>query len=95
MLHNPTTINAEIELEAQLKWQELFSAEESSLLQRFRILWLANGDAERAYYHRMVATRKALNHIHHLTNVAGNILETHEEHSRLVVRLVTTYTLSC
>lgn len=71
-LQAPTITNAELELEAQLKWQELAVAEESFLLQRSRVLWLGNGDAGTSYYHRMVATRRATNHIHYLTDEAGN-----------------------
>lgn len=78
-LRNPTAINAEIELTAQLKWQELADAEQSFLLQRSRVLWAGNGDAGTAYFHRMVATRKALNHIHHLSDVAGNTYTSHDE----------------
>lgn len=79
MLLNPTTINAERELHAQLKWQELACAEQSFLLQRSRILWLGNEDVGTAYFHRMVATRRALNHIHHLTDAAGNQFNSHDE----------------
>lgn len=50
-LQNPNTTNAELELEAQLKWQELANAEASFLLQRSRILWLDKGDLGTAYYH--------------------------------------------
>ena len=78
-LRNPNILNAEMELDAQLIWQELAAAEDAFLLQRSRILWLGKGDAGTAYYHRIVATRRAINHIHFLTDTAGNRFETHTE----------------
>lgn len=78
-LHDPSPSNAVLELDAQLKWQDLAAAEASFLLQRSRILWLGNGDAPTSYYHRMVNARKAINHIHFLTDDNGVRYENHSE----------------
>ena len=79
MLSNPSVLNAETELDAILKWQELVAAEEAFLFQRARILWLQMGDACTAYFHRMVASRKAINHIQSLVDDAGITYETQED----------------
>lgn len=76
-LQNPTPSNAALELEAQIIWQELVTAEASFLLQRSRIQWLGHGDAPTAYYHRMVNARRAINHIHFLTDENATRYETH------------------
>lgn len=76
-LQDPSALNAEREIEAQIKWLELVAAEEAFLLQRSRILWLSQGDANTAYYHRMVASRRAINHIHFLIDEAGTRYESH------------------
>lgn len=79
MLLCPTSRNAELECTAMEKWQTLATAEESFLLQRSRILWWGKGDASTSYFHRMVAARKAFNHIHYLIDDAGTRFETHRE----------------
>ncbi|CAL9248339.1 unnamed protein product, partial [Arabidopsis halleri] len=65
-LANPSIVNANLELEAERKWHILQKAEESFFMQRSCISWLKDGDSNSAYFHRMVATRKAQNHIHFL-----------------------------
>lgn len=74
-LADPTPVNAALELEAQRKWLLLVKAEEKFYLQRSRVLWLLNGDCNTAYFHRMVNSRKAINHIHFLLSNAGDRIE--------------------
>lgn len=79
MLQNPTSLNAELEAKAYHKWQELAEAKKYFLLKRSKILWLANGDAWTSYYHWIVATRRAINHIHFLTDESGTWYNTNAE----------------
>lgn len=74
-LADPTPTNAALELEAQRKWLMLVKAEEKFFLQRSRVLWLVNGDCNTAYFHRMLNSRKAINHIHYLITNDGERLE--------------------
>ncbi|KAG7588504.1 Zinc finger CCHC-type superfamily [Arabidopsis suecica] len=71
VLNRPTVANAEAEIEAQRKWQILAKAEESFFCQRSSISWLKDGDSNTSYFHRMVASRKTLNHIHFIQEDGG------------------------
>lgn len=71
MLNNPTTTTALCLAEAHKKWSYLAAAEEAFLLQKSRVTWLREGDGNTAYFHRMVAVRNSLNHVHCLENGSG------------------------
>ena len=75
LLMDPNTANAVTESEAHEKWPVLAKAEELFLFQRSHIQWNQLGDSNTAYYHRMVANRKAINHIHYLLDASGNRVE--------------------
>lgn len=75
MLSNPSSVNAEAEMEAMRKWQILNQAEESFFCQRSKVTWLGLGDSNTAYFHRMAATRNSLNHIHYLDDGSGARIE--------------------
>lgn len=77
-LADPSTFNASQELEAQRKWHILRNAEESFLCQKSRVTWLAEGDCNSAYFHRLADSRKSLNTIHYLEDTFGNKIETQE-----------------
>lgn len=72
LMNSPSVLNAEIEDKAHQKWLILAKAEESFFLQRSRITALELGDSNTAYYHRLTATRKYINHIHYLIDEEGN-----------------------
>lgn len=74
-LANPTVANAEQELECTRKWSDLSKAEESFYLQRSSISWMALGDSNTPYYHRLVSTRRSANHIHYLLDEAGEKID--------------------
>lgn len=78
-LNNPSSANAAQELEAERKWHILQKAEESFFMQRSSISWLAEGDCNSAYFHRMVATRKAQNHIHYLLDSSNQKIDSQNE----------------
>lgn len=71
-------INAERVLEAERHWKELSLAEESFFCQRSHITWLELGDSSTNFFYRMVASRKAINHIHYLLADDGSRIETQE-----------------
>lgn len=75
MLATPTTANAEKEQVARERWQILATAEESFFYQRSRVTWLSLGDSNTAYYHRMVKSRRAANHIHYLLHSDGTRID--------------------
>lgn len=78
MLSNPSSMNADLELEAARKWEILSVAEESFFCQRSRVTWLGEGDRNTAYFHRMASSRQSTNHIHFLLNEDGNRIESQE-----------------
>lgn len=78
-LSDPTEGNAALKLEAQRKWQILIKVEESFLCQRSKVTWVKEEDMNSAYFHRMVATRKTINHIHYLIAADGSRIETQKE----------------
>ena len=65
-LNSPSNASACVAIEAKSKWKVLAEAEESFFLQRSHVNWLANGDGNTNFYHRMVDTRQSVNHIHYL-----------------------------
>lgn len=71
MLLSPSITNAEAELEAMQKWIALSQAEEAFFLQRSRVQWTVLGDSGTRFFHKMVETRRASNHIHFLTDDLG------------------------
>ncbi|KAG7585557.1 Reverse transcriptase domain [Arabidopsis thaliana x Arabidopsis arenosa] len=71
MLSSPSVLNANIVVEAEKKWQVLALAEESFFRQRSSISWLSGGDSNSSYFHRMVNSRMAANHIHFLEDGDG------------------------
>ncbi|XP_010431231.1 PREDICTED: uncharacterized protein LOC104715533 [Camelina sativa] len=79
LLHNPLLIAAAQEKQAYKKWLTLTTAEEKFLFQRARIKWFECGDLNTAYFHRMVATRRASNQIHYLVNEQGQRLHKPED----------------
>lgn len=78
-LNDPSPHLASLEKEAHRKWQELALAEERFLCQRSRISWLANGDSNSAFFHKMIAARRASNQIHYLLDNSGSKIENHED----------------
>lgn len=78
MLSNPIPANAALELEANRKWLVLSNAEEKFFRQRSNISWLRDGDCNSRYFHRMVNTRRAINHIHFLETESGERVTTME-----------------
>ena len=68
MLLSPSITNAEAELEAMQKWIALSQAEEAFFLQRSRVQWTGLGDSSTRFFHKMVVTRRASNHIHFLND---------------------------
>lgn len=65
-LNSPSPQLAKLEKAAHIKWLELALAEERFLCQRSQVSWLANGDGNYAFFHRIVAARRATNQIHYL-----------------------------
>ncbi|XP_010523549.1 PREDICTED: uncharacterized protein LOC104801863 [Tarenaya hassleriana] len=75
----PTTdLLAEEKIQRQ-KYMLLVAAEERFYRQRSRIRWLRLGDKNTAYFHHIVVTRAAKNHIHFLINAQGSRLSKAEE----------------
>lgn len=74
-MSNPSPANAERVLEAERKWKLLAEAKESFFCQRSHITCFSAGDSSTAFYHRMVATRKSINHIHYLIAADGARIE--------------------
>jgi hypothetical protein len=74
----PSSLNTNRELEAQKKWQELSTAEESFFCQRSRISWLGDGDRNTLFFHRMVALKKSLNQIHHMIGDDGTMFDSQQ-----------------
>ncbi|KAG7587431.1 Endonuclease/exonuclease/phosphatase superfamily [Arabidopsis thaliana x Arabidopsis arenosa] len=70
-LAHPTVLNAHRELAAQEKWLELATAEESFFCQKSRITWMADGDSNTTFFHRMAATRRSMNQIHYMIGEDG------------------------
>lgn len=71
MLISPSITNAEAELEAMQKWVVLSQVEEAFFLQRSRVQWTGLRDIGTRFFHRMVETIRASNHIHFLTDDLG------------------------
>ncbi|KAL1192639.1 hypothetical protein V5N11_031691 [Cardamine amara subsp. amara] len=74
MAHSPQLVA--LEKRAHSKWLELALAEERFLAQRARISWLAHGDCNSSFFHKMVASRRAGNQIHYLIDPSGRRIET-------------------
>lgn len=85
LLTSPSTSLAELERLANNKWHTLLQAEESFLCQRSVVTWLREGDLNTAYFHRMAASRQAINHIHFLFDPAGNRLDSNSQIQDLCV----------
>lgn len=77
-LSNPSLVNATNELEAQRKWHILSKVEESFFCQRSFISWLADGDSNTAFFHRMASTRKPINTIQFFQDENGTRIDTQE-----------------
>lgn len=75
LLLYPTERNAISEASAFGSWSVLAKAEESFLLQRSHINWSKEGDCGSAYFHRLIATRRSINHIHFLLDESGTRIE--------------------
>ena len=78
-LANPSTLNANEELEAERKWLLLQRAEESFFMQRASISWMKDGDGNSVFFHRMVASRKAQNHVHYLLDSADGRIDSQSD----------------
>lgn len=78
-LQHPSSQSAILEKTAHMKWLKLALAEERFLQQRSRVNWLANGDSNTAFFHRMVAARRATNQIHYLIDECDNRIESQED----------------
>lgn len=76
MLSHPTHTNAAAEIEATRKWVILSTTEEGFLLQRSRVQWSGLGNSNTTFYHRMVASCRAQNHIHFLVDESGSRIDT-------------------
>lgn len=76
ILVDPTPLLAACEKETHRKWVTLALAEEWFLQQRSRVKWLESGDMNTSLFHRMVVSRRAVNKIHYLIDLAGNRLST-------------------
>lgn len=75
MLTNPSTATANVLAEVHRKWNLLPAAEDSFLFQKSRVTWLSEGDGNTAYFHKMVATRRAINYVHFLVKEASTHLD--------------------
>ncbi|CAA7058158.1 unnamed protein product [Microthlaspi erraticum] len=75
VLSDPSPNNDLLELEAQKRWGILASAEDAFHRQKSRVTWLKDGDSNSAYFHRVAAGRKVLNHIHYLVDENGDRVE--------------------
>ncbi|KAG2331073.1 hypothetical protein Bca52824_002253 [Brassica carinata] len=72
LLQWPSEATALTERTAMEEWQILSKAEESFLIQRSHINSIKGGDCNSAYFHRLIATRRATNHIHYLLDENDN-----------------------
>lgn len=75
VLSNPSPLSAGLEKQAHSSWLTLSLAEEKFLWQSSMVKWVDCGDSNTAYFHKMVATRRAINHIHYLFDNDGLKLE--------------------
>lgn len=79
LLSNPSIFMATREKQAHKTWLALALAEEKFLLQRSRVRWSESGDSNTAYFHRIVASRRAVNQLHYLLDDAGQRLDSLED----------------
>lgn len=79
LLVNPSHLTAKLEKAAHKKWLDLALAEEKFLFQKSRVKWVNSGDCNSAYFHRMVNSRRGLNHIHYLEDESGQRVESRPE----------------
>lgn len=77
-LADPSMTNAAQELEAQRKWSILCAAEESFFFQKSRVTWLAYGDGNTRYFHRMADARKQINTISTMVDENGLLIVTQQ-----------------
>ncbi|XP_010481131.1 PREDICTED: uncharacterized protein LOC104759967 [Camelina sativa] len=75
LLASPSALSSQLEKEAHMKWCILASAEESFLRQKSRICWLENGDKNSKFFHRVVLSRQAQNHILFLLDDNHQVVE--------------------
>lgn len=75
LLNSPSAALALQEAEAQCKLGILLKAEQVFLYQRANISWLEVGDCGSHYFHKLMATRRAQNHIHILFGPSGDRFE--------------------
>lgn len=66
------------------KLHELLCQEETYRKQRAKTFWLAEGDANSKFFHAQATSRKRLNHIPHLVNDAGEIIDNQDGMQELV-----------
>lgn len=79
LLAAPSSYLAQLEKEAHQVWAKLALAEEKFLCQKSRVTWLKCGDSNSAFFHRMMAARRAMNEIHYLLDQAGRKIENIDE----------------
>lgn len=78
-LTNPSSSAAVPEEEAHHKWLVLASAEDSFLRQRSRIQWTSLGDANTAFYHRSIKSRRDINQIDFFIGDDDSIIDSLDE----------------
>lgn len=78
-LTSPSSSNAAAERLAQKEWTTLAKAEDSFLKQTSRIQWISKGDANTAFYHRVIKTRRDHNQIHFLVDENDNVIDSLED----------------
>ncbi|XP_048613177.1 uncharacterized protein LOC125587083 [Brassica napus] len=71
-LQNPSTTTFEAERDLHQRWLFLREIEESYFRQKSRINWLAEGDLNTTYFHRICQTRESLNAIRAFLTAAGD-----------------------
>ena len=77
MLTSPSPNNADRELSATKRWEELSTGEAGFFFQRSRIQWLSFGDGNSRLFQRYAASVQAKNHIHYLISETGQRVESH------------------
>lgn len=72
MLSQPNQMNAMAEIEATTHWRVLALAKEVFYCQRTSISWLALGNSNTSFFHRIVKSRTSFNMIHYLIDADEN-----------------------
>lgn len=78
-LNTPSSAPADSERLAHLKWLELAKAEDKFLLQRSRVQRIVEGDGNTAFYHRIIKSRQAQNHIAFLLDDSDRVIDSLDE----------------